>query len=51
VIGYHVILRGHRCSIILDSVYSMDSPCEDKSVDIKDIFCEELGHVFDHFVG
>jgi exonuclease III len=23
--------------------------CEDKSDDVKDSFCEELGHVFDQF--
>jgi hypothetical protein len=25
------------------------TPCEDKGDDVKDSFCEELGHVFDQF--
>jgi hypothetical protein len=25
------------------------APCEDKSDDVKDSFCEELGQVFDQF--
>jgi hypothetical protein len=25
------------------------APCEDKSNDVKDRFCEELGHVLDQF--
>jgi hypothetical protein len=25
------------------------APCEDKRDDVKDGFCEELGHVFDQF--
>jgi hypothetical protein len=27
------------------------APCEDKSDDVKDSFCEELGHVFGQFPG
>jgi hypothetical protein len=42
----YIILRGQWCNIIALNVHA---PCEDKSNDIKDIFNEELGHVFDKF--
>jgi exonuclease III len=41
----YIILRGHWCNIILNVHVS----CEDKSDDVKDSFCEELGRVFDQF--
>jgi hypothetical protein len=42
----YIILRGRWCKIIVLNVYTT---CEDKSDDEKDIFCEELGRVFDQF--
>jgi hypothetical protein len=30
-------------------VLNVHTPCEDKSDDVKDIFCEELGCVFEQF--
>jgi hypothetical protein len=42
----YIILRGHWCNIIVLNVHA---PCEDKSDDVKDSFCEELGHAFDQF--
>jgi exonuclease III len=40
----YIILRGHSCNIIVLNVHA---PCEDKSEDVKDSFCEALGHVLD----
>jgi exonuclease III len=40
------IIRGHWCNIIVLNVHA---PCEDKSDDVKDCLCEELGRVFDQF--
>jgi hypothetical protein len=42
----YIILRGHWCNIIVLNVHA---PTEDKIVDIKDRFYEELEHVFDKF--
>jgi hypothetical protein len=36
---FYIILRDQWCNII------------SKSDDVKDSFCEKLGHVFDHFPG
>jgi hypothetical protein len=44
----YIILRGHWCSII---VLNMHAPCEDKGVDVKDSFYEELGRIFISFLG
>jgi hypothetical protein len=41
-----IILRGCWCSIMVLNVHA---PCEDKSDDVKDIFYEELGCVFEQF--
>jgi hypothetical protein len=41
-----IILRGCWCNIIILNVHT---PCEDKSGDVKDSFCDKLGHVFDQF--
>jgi hypothetical protein len=42
----YITLRGHWCNIIVLNVHA---PCENKGDDVKDGFCEELGHVFDQF--
>ncbi|PNF19155.1 hypothetical protein B7P43_G09800 [Cryptotermes secundus] len=42
----YIILKGRWCHII---VMNVRAPTEDKIDDIKDIFCEELEHVFDKF--
>jgi hypothetical protein len=42
----YVILRGCWCNIIVLNVHA---PCEDKGDDIKNSFCEELGHIFYQF--
>jgi hypothetical protein len=42
----YIILRGHRCHII---VLNLHAPTEDKTDDVKDSFYEELEHVFDKF--
>jgi hypothetical protein len=42
----YVIVRGFLCNIIIMNVHS---PCEDKSDDVADSFCEELGYVFHQF--
>jgi hypothetical protein len=42
----YIILRGHWCNIIVLNVHAL---CEDKGDDVKDSFCEELGHVFHQF--
>jgi exonuclease III len=42
----YIILRGCWCNI---TVLNEHAPCEDKSDDVKDNFCEELTHVFDQF--
>jgi hypothetical protein len=42
----YAILRGQWCNIIVLNVHAS---CEDKSYDVKDSFCEELGCVFDQF--
>jgi hypothetical protein len=42
----YIILRGRWCNIILN----VHDPCENKSDDVKDSFCEELGHAFDQFL-
>jgi hypothetical protein len=42
----YIILRGHWCNIIILNVHA---PCEDRGDDVKDSFCEEIGHVFDQF--
>jgi hypothetical protein len=39
-------MRGNWCNIVVLYVHT---PCEDKSDDVKDSFCEELGCVFDQF--
>jgi hypothetical protein len=44
----YIILRGRWCNVIALNVHA---PCEDKGDDVKDSFCEELGHVFDTFLG
>jgi hypothetical protein len=42
----YVILRGRWCSIIVLNVHA---PCEDKGVDVKDSFYEEVGRDFYQF--
>jgi hypothetical protein len=42
----YIILRGRWFNIIVLNVHA---PCEDKGVDVKDSFYEELWHVFDQF--
>jgi len=42
----YIVLRGHRCNII---VLNMHAPSEEKSDDSKDSFYEELEQVVDHF--
>jgi hypothetical protein len=42
----YTILRGCWCNIVVLNVHA---PCEDKIDDVKDIFYEELGRVFDQF--
>jgi hypothetical protein len=42
----NTILRGRWCNNIVLNVHA---PCEDNRDDIKDSFCEELGHAFHHF--
>jgi exonuclease III len=42
----NTILRGRWCNIIVLNVHS---PSEDKSDDVKDGFCVEIGRVFDQF--
>jgi len=42
----YIVLRGHRCNII---VINMHAPSEEKNVDSKDSFYEELEQVFDHY--
>jgi hypothetical protein len=42
----YIILRGRWCDIIFLNAHE---PTEDKIVDIKDRFYEELEHVFDKF--
>jgi hypothetical protein len=42
----YIILRGHRCNII---VLNVQVPCEDKGDEEKDSFFEELGRIFDQF--
>jgi hypothetical protein len=42
----YIILRGHLCNII---VLNAHAPCEAKSDDVKDSFCEELVRVFEQF--
>jgi exonuclease III len=44
----NIILRGRRCNLIVLNVHA---PCDDKSDDVKDNFCEKLGCVFDQFPG
>jgi exonuclease III len=39
----YIILTGCWCNIFIVNVHT---PCEDKSNDVKDNFCEELGRVF-----
>jgi hypothetical protein len=41
-----MILRGRWCNIIVLNVHA---PCEDKSDDAMESFCEELARVFDQF--
>jgi hypothetical protein len=43
----YIILRGCWCNIIVLDVHA---PCKDKSDDVKDSFCEELGCVFDQLL-
>jgi hypothetical protein len=43
----YIILRGCWCIIIVLNVHA---PCDDKSDDIKDSFCEELGCAFYQFL-
>jgi hypothetical protein len=40
----YLILRGRWCNLIVLNVHAQ---CENKSDDVKDSFCEELGHVCD----
>jgi hypothetical protein len=40
----YIILRGRWCNVI---VLNAQTPCEDKSGDVKDSFYVELGRVFD----
>ena len=42
----YIVLRGHRCNIIVLNVHA---PSEEKSDGSKDSFYEELEQVFDHF--
>jgi hypothetical protein len=42
----YIILRGCWWNIIVVNVHA---PCEDMSIDVKDSFYEELGHIFDQF--
>jgi hypothetical protein len=42
----YIIFRGCWCSIIF---LNLHAPGEDKSGDVKDSFCEEVGHVNDQF--
>jgi hypothetical protein len=41
----YIILSGRWCNIVLN----VHAPCEDKSDDVGDSFCEELGRVLDQF--
>jgi hypothetical protein len=38
----YITLRGRWCNI---NVLNVHAPCEDKSDDVKDSFCKELGSV------
>ena len=42
----YIVLKGHWCNIIVLNVLA---PSEEKSVEAKDGFYEELEQVFDHF--
>jgi hypothetical protein len=42
----YIILRFRRCDIVVLNVHA---PTEDKIDDIKEIFYDELEHVFDKF--
>ena len=42
----YVVLRGHRCNIVILNVHA---PSEEKSDDSEDSFYEELDHILDHF--
>jgi hypothetical protein len=42
----YIMLRGHWCHII---VLNVDAPTEDKTVDVKDSFYEEMERVFNKF--
>jgi hypothetical protein len=44
----YIILRGSWCNI---TVLKVHAPCEDKSDEAKDSFYEELGRVFNEFLG
>jgi hypothetical protein len=44
----YIMLRGCWSNIIVLNVHTQ---CEDKGDDVKDSFCEKLGHVFDQFSG
>jgi hypothetical protein len=44
----YIIVRGRWCNIIVLNVHAS---CENKGDDVKDSFCEELGHVCDQFPG
>jgi hypothetical protein len=44
----YIILRDYWCNIIVINVHA---PCEDKSNEVKDNICEELGRLFNEFLG
>jgi len=46
VIVSHIVLRGRWCNIIVLSVHATS---EERSDDSKEIICEELEQLFDHF--
>jgi hypothetical protein len=44
----YIILRARWCNVIVLNVHT---PCEDTRDDAKESFYEELGRVFDEFLG
>ena len=44
----NIVLRGRWCN---DIVLNVHAPSEEKSYDLKDIFCEKLEQVFNRFPG
>ena len=42
----YIVLRSHWSNIV---IVNLQAPCEEKSDDSKECFCEELEQVFNHF--